>query len=196
MLPKRLPPNAPCNTPETYPEHMKKLAALAALPLLALAACSSGSGDSASSTTSSVSSSMGGAATKSTSQSTTSSASAHTSTATEASPPPSVTSTTSQPTPASASADLMSDGSDNLLSETEKQTARAFARKAIAAFPGAFEYMAYNRVYGFGNAPCVYLEAMSPAEAKAATRAPNLTDEQQSQFYELAVSTLCPAKAK
>ena len=180
--------------PETYPEHMKKLAALAALPL-ALTACSSG-GDSASSTTSSVSSSMGGAATKSTSQSTTSSASAHTSTATEASPPPSVTSTTSQPTPASASADLMSDGSDNLLSETEKQTARAFARKAIAAFPGAFEYMAYNRVYGFGNAPCVYLETMSPAEAKAATRAPNLTDEQQSQFYDLAVSTLCPAKAK
>lgn len=46
MLPKRLPPNAPCNTPETYPEHMKKLAALAALPL-ALAACSSGSGDAA-----------------------------------------------------------------------------------------------------------------------------------------------------
>ena len=47
MLPKRLPPNAPCNTPETYPEHMKKLAALAALPL-ALAACSGGSSDSAS----------------------------------------------------------------------------------------------------------------------------------------------------
>ena len=45
MLPKRPPPNAPCNTPEPYPEHMKKLAALAALPLLALAACSSGSGD-------------------------------------------------------------------------------------------------------------------------------------------------------
>lgn len=90
----------------------------------------------------------------------------------------------------------MSDGSDNLLSETEKQTARAFARKAIATFPGAFEYMAYNRVYGFGNAPCVYLETMSPAEAKAATRAPNLTDEQQSQFYDLAVSTLCPSKGK
>jgi len=177
---------------------MTKRLAMLALPLLALTACGGDSSDPASSTTSSASSSMGGAATESTSQSTTSSASdsARTSTATEASPPPSVASTTSQPSPASATADLMSDGSDNLLSESEKQTARAFARKAIAAFPGAFEYMAYNRVYGFGNAPCVYLETMSPAEAKAATRAPNLTDEQQSQFYDLAVSTLCPSKGK
>ena len=54
MLPKRLPPNAPCNAPEPYPEHMKKLAALAALPL-ALTACSSGSGDGASSTSTSAS---------------------------------------------------------------------------------------------------------------------------------------------
>ena len=37
----------PATHPEPYPEHMKKLAALAALPLLALAACSSGSGEAA-----------------------------------------------------------------------------------------------------------------------------------------------------
>lgn len=42
----------PATHPEPYPEHMKKLAALAALPL-ALTACSSGSGDSASSSSSS-----------------------------------------------------------------------------------------------------------------------------------------------
>ena len=183
--------------PLIYDQHMKKLAALAALPL-ALAACSSGSSDSASpptSTTSSV------AAAPSTTTATAAQASSATSTSatssSAAASPSQAPSSTSLETAAEATpSDLMSDGSDNLLSEAEKQTARTFARKAIATFPGAFEYMAYNRVYGFGNAPCVYLETMSPAEAKAATRAPNLTDEQQSQFYDLAVSTLCPSKGK
>lgn len=177
---------------------MKKLAMLA-LALLALTACG-GSSDSASSSSSTTSSAAAGGATSTTSETTTrassptSTSATSSSAAASSSQAPSSTSlgASTEATPS----DLMSDGSDNLLSESEKQTARAFARKAIATFPGAFEYMAYNRVYGFGNAPCVYLETMSPAEAKAATRAPNLTDEQQSQFYDLAVSTLCPSKGK
>lgn len=96
--------------------------------------------------------------------------------------------------PPTSNSGLVEDGSDYLMSATEKAAARKFATTAMQRFPGTFDGVAYNRIYAVGNAVCVYLDMpMPPEEAKGALQ--GLPEGQRDPFYTLAVNQICPRHA-